>query len=64
MWQVTDERNQSSGFKLPIVYNDQVYHSPMTFGVEEVRFARPDVLVKQVDDKLYYGEAWQDQVVF
>ena len=52
--------------KLPIVYNDQVYHVTMTFGVEEYDYRSPlDVLVKQADDKLYYGKKHgRNQVVF
>ena len=52
--------------KLPITYQDQVHHVTMTFGVEEYDYrSQLPELVKQADDKLYYGKNHgRNQVVF
>ena len=52
--------------KLPITYQDQVHYVTMTFGVEEYDYhSQLPELVKQSDDKLYYGKNHgRNQVVF
>ena len=52
--------------KLPITYQDQVHYVTMTFGVEEYDYhSQLPELVKQADDKLYYGKNHgRNQVVF
>ena len=50
----------------PIVYKDTTLHITMTFGVEEYDYSSDlSALVKQADEKLYYGKTHgRDTVIF
>ena len=50
----------------PLVYKDTALHITMTFGVEEYDYSSDlSTLIKQADEKLYYGKTHgRDTVIF